>query len=154
MNNKHKRVAAYIRVGGGDTFQDMLDAEKTKFEKSIRKHETWEFAGCYADIGPADGQRPELQRLLEDCREGKIDTIVVKNTGRISKNLAEVIKIAMELMLLEPPVGIYFMEENSFTLSSNEIFCLGGLVAIEAEKLEQQNGKGSGDSPAEGDGDE
>ena len=151
MSDTPKKVAAYIRVGVSDAFKPALEAEKVKFEKSIRNHGTWEFAGCYADTGPASLESPELQHLMEDCRAGKIDIIITKGTSRMSKNLADIIKISMELMLLEPPVGIVFMEENCFTLQSNEIFCLGGFAAIEAEQIERRRGLRKPDG---GDGDE
>ena len=139
MNN-NKRVAAYIRVGGGGgTFAGMLETEKTQFETGIKNREDWEFAGCYADSCPVTGERPELMRLLDDCRAGKIDIIVTKGTSRISKNITEILHIALELaMLKNNPVGIYFMEEDSYTLSNTEIFCLGGLAAIESEKFNQK----------------
>ena len=129
------RVAAYIRVGGtGGTFANMLKSEKAQFEAGIKNHENWEFAGCYADSCPVTAERPELMRLLDECRAGNIDIIVTKGTSRIAKNPAEIVKIALELAMLKNPVGIYFMEEDSYTLSSVEIFCLGGLAAIESEK--------------------
>ena len=151
MNDAPKKVAAYIRVGVSDAFKPALEAERIKFEKSIRNHESWEFAGCYADTGPASLESPELQRLMEDCRAGRIDIIITKGTSRMSRSLADIIKISMELMLLEPPVGIVFMEENCFTLQSTEIFCLGGFAAIEAEQMEQRKGI---DNPDKGNDDE
>ena len=137
LENK-KRVASYIRVGGKDNaFIQMIGAEKEQFEAGIKNHENWEFAGCYADSCPATGERSELMRLLDDCRAGKIDIIVTKGTSRISKKPTEIVNIALELAMLKNPVGIYFMEEDSYTLSSVEIFCLGGLAAIESEKQNQ-----------------
>jgi len=150
MSDTPKKVAAYIRVGASEAFKSVLEAERVKFEKSIRNHETWEFAGCYADTGPASLESPELQRLMEDCRAGRIDIIITKGTSRMSKNLADIIRISMELMLLEPPVGIVFMEENCFTLQSNEIFCLGGFAAIEAEQMDRRKEL---NNPDGGDGD-
>ena len=77
--------------------------------------------------------------MLNDCRAGKIDIIVTKGTSRISKNVTEVINIALELaMLKNNPVGIYFMEEDCYTLSGTEIFCLNGLAAIESAKHNQK----------------
>jgi DNA invertase Pin-like site-specific DNA recombinase len=139
------RVAAYIRVGGTDgAFAKMLETEKVQFEAGIKSHDNWEFAGCYADSCPVTEKRPELMRLLDDCRAGEIDIIVTKSTSRISKKPMEIINIALELAMLKNPVGIYFMEEDSYTLSSVEIFCLGGLAAIESEK-QNQKGKEAND---------
>ena len=133
------RVAAYIRVSGaGGAFSKMLETEKTQFETGIKNHANWTFTGCYADSCPVTGERPELARLLDDCRADNIDIIVTKGTSRISKKPAEIVKIALELAMLKNPVGIYFMEEDCFTLSSVEIFCLGGLAAIESEKRSQE----------------
>ena len=146
MLDKNKRVAAYIRVGGKDgAFTKILDTEKAQFEAGIRNHENWTFAGCYSDSCPATGERPELNRLLDDCRAGYIDIIVTKSTSRISKNATEIINIALQLAMLKNPVGIYFMEEDSYTLSSVEIFCLGGLAAIESEKRSQAETEVSAD---------
>ena len=79
---KRKRVAAYARVSlDKDTMLHSLAAQVGYYNEYIQKHPEWEFAGVYADegISGTKANRPEFQRLLDDCRAGKIDLILVKS---------------------------------------------------------------------------
>lgn len=70
-----KKVAAYARVSSGkDAMLHSLSAQISYYSEFIQKHKGWEYAGVYADeaiTGTKDG-REEFQRLLSDCRAGKI----------------------------------------------------------------------------------
>ncbi|MFS9089652.1 recombinase family protein [Streptococcus infantis] len=44
--------------------------------------------------------------MLEDCRQGKIDLILVKSISRFARNQLDFISIYRELKALPHPVGI------------------------------------------------
>ena len=69
-------VAAYARVSSGkDAMLHSLAAQVSYYSRLISEHPGWRFAGVYADealTGTKDA-REEFQRMLTDCREGKIE---------------------------------------------------------------------------------
>ena len=79
----------------------------------IAEKEDWEFAGLYADegvTGTSTAKREDFQRLLADCRAGKIDRILVKSISRFARNTADCIQTVRELRTLG--VSVYFEKED------------------------------------------
>ena len=77
-----KRVAAYARVSSGkDAMLHSLSAQVSYYSESIQKHSGWEYKGVYSDeaITGTKEFRAEFQRLLEDCRNDKIDMVITKS---------------------------------------------------------------------------
>ena len=71
-----KRVAAYARVSSGkDAMLHSLSAQVDYYSRFIRRNAVWEYCGVYADEAytGTKNERPEFQRLLTDCRAGKLD---------------------------------------------------------------------------------
>ena len=86
---KRKRVAAYARVSmGKDTMLHSLAAQVSYYSDLIQRNPEWEYAGVYADTGLTGTKenRPEFQRMLAECREGKVDLILVKSIPRFARN--------------------------------------------------------------------
>ena len=70
-----KNVAAYARVSSGkDAMLRSLAAQVSYYSQMIREQPGWRFAGVYADeaITGTKDTREEFQRLLADCRAGRI----------------------------------------------------------------------------------
>ena len=71
------RVAAYCRVStDSDAQLESLEAQKQHYENYITTHNDWTFAGLYFDegiSGTKKEKRPELNKLILDCKDGKID---------------------------------------------------------------------------------
>lgn len=110
------RVAAYCRVSTDREMQaTSFELQRQEYKELIQREEEWEFAGIYADEGisgtSAEG-RPGFLRMIQDCREGKLDLILVKNVSRFMRNQVPCIAYARELENLSPPVGILFETEN------------------------------------------
>ena len=86
---KLKRVAAYARVSSGrEAPLHSLSAQISQYSGMIQKTPGWQYAGVYADealTGTKDS-RGEFQRLLADCRAGKIDMIITKSVSRFARN--------------------------------------------------------------------
>lgn len=108
------RVAAYCRVSTSNTDQlESLETQKSHYESWIKLHSEWEYAGLYYDSGITGTKaycREGLQNMLQSCRIGKIDHILVKSISRFSRNTTDCLAIVREL--LEMGVTIYFEKEN------------------------------------------
>lgn len=74
-----KRVAAYCRVSTDSEEQlTSYQNQMRVYTEMIAANKEWEFAGLYADEGISGtraDKRPEFQRMIRDCQNGKIDTL-------------------------------------------------------------------------------
>jgi hypothetical protein len=57
-------------------------------------------------------------RLLDDCFSGKISLIITQKVTNVTRNPNEITFLARTLATQKPPVGIYFVNENMYTLAS------------------------------------
>lgn len=117
---KLKRVAAYARVSSGkDAMLHSLSAQVSEYSKRIQSHPGWQYAGVYADEAKTgtNDDRKNFQRLLNDCRLGKVDMIITKTISRFARNTVTILQSVRELKALG--VDVYFEEQNIHTLSGN-----------------------------------
>lgn len=129
-----KRVAAYARVSSAkDAALHSVSAQISYYNEYITNHPGWDFAGIYADEGITGTKdaRPEFQRMLADCRAGKIDMVITKSITRFARNTVTLLETVRELKLLG--VGVYFEEQGIYSLSSNGEVMLT-LLAMHAEE--------------------
>ena len=100
---KARRVAAYARVSSDkDTMLHSLAAQVDYYSTYIRHHPGWAYVGVYADeakTGTRDS-RENFQRMLADCRAGKIDHIITKSVSRFSRNTVTLLETIRELVRL------------------------------------------------------
>ena len=132
---KPKRVAAYARVSSGKFSMVMSLAAQTSYYSDLIQHQNGTvFVGIYADEGITGTKedRPEFQRLMEDCRAGKIDVIYTKSTSRLARNTVLLLKTVRELKLLG--VDIYFEKENIHSLSTEGELLLTILASYAQEE--------------------
>ena len=95
---KHRqlRVAAYCRVS--TDFEEQLNSyenQKAFYTDMIGKNPEWTLAGIYADEGISGTlaeKRPDFQRMISDCLDGKIDYVIVKAVSRFARNTSECLK--------------------------------------------------------------
>lgn len=116
---KALRVAAYARVSTGkDTMLHSLSAQVSYYSGMIQKHPGWLYCGVYVDeaLTGTKGGRPEFQKMLDDCRNGKLDLILTKSISRFARNTVTLLETVRELKSLG--VDVYFEEQNIHTLSS------------------------------------
>lgn len=102
---QRKRVAAYARVSSGkDAMLHSLSAQISYYNDYIGNRGDWELAGIYADeaLTGTKEDRPEFQRMLADCRDGKIDMVITKSLTRFARNTVTLLATVRELKLLEP----------------------------------------------------
>ena len=132
---KKKRVAAYARVSNGkETMLHSLSAQVSYYSGLIQKTPDWDYAGVYADeaISGTKNTRGEFQRMLADCRAGKIDMIITKSISRFARNTVTTLKAIRELRLIG--VDVYFEEQNIHTLGEEGEFILTLLAAYAEEE--------------------
>ena len=89
------------------------------YREFISKHEEYELVDIYADEGISatnTKKRDAFNRLIQDCRAGKVDRILVKSISRFARNTLDCIKYVRELK--ELGVGVTFEKENIDSLDS------------------------------------
>ena len=108
------RVAAYARVSSDSDDQiNSYLAQVDYYAKYIASKADWELVDVYADeglTGMETRRREEFNRMIADCRDGRIDRILVKSVSRFARNQEDYIYYMRELMCLG--VTICFEKEN------------------------------------------
>ena len=111
----HKKVAAYCRVSIQQEIQfHSLEAQAEYFREFIGQHSQWELVGIYADqaSGRNNVHMKEFQRMMADCRAGKIDLILVKSISRLGRNTVQLLQACDMLNTLQ--VEVYFEIEKLY----------------------------------------
>lgn len=106
--NNRKRVACYTRVSGpGQTFEDKAfgPAIQRNAIKAFAESQGWEIIELFEDLAVTGTvlQRPALQRMIEDGKNGKFDLILVHRIDRMSRSLKELLKLVEDIL---EPMGI------------------------------------------------
>ena len=119
------RTAAYARVSSSkDAMLHSLSAQVSYYNKLIQSNPEWLFCGVYADealTGTKDN-RENFQRLLSECRAGRIDLIITKSISRFARNTVTLLETVRELK--ELGVDVYFEEQNIHSISPDGEFML------------------------------
>ena len=111
----HRKVAAYCRVSTQQEIQHhSLDAQREYYEKRINSNPGWEFVCIYADEASGRNNRKmyDFQRMMDDCRSGKIDLIITKSISRLGRNTLQFLNACEELKSLD--VDAYFEVEKLY----------------------------------------
>ena len=95
------RCAVYTRKSSEEGLEqdfNSLDAQREACEAFVRsqKHEGWICLPEFYDDGGISGgtiERPALQRLLADIRQGKVHVVVVYKVDRLTRSLSDFAKI-------------------------------------------------------------
>ena len=130
------RVAAYARVSTDSSEQlNSLEAQKDYYEKKIKEDPSWALAGIYVDegiTGTSYHHRAEFQRMIEDCKQGKVDMVITKSVSRFARNTVDALKVIRELKDID--VGVFFERENVWTLDSKGEFLITLLTSLAQEE--------------------
>jgi len=132
---KPRRAAGYSRVSSGkDAMLHSLSAQVSYYSQLIQSTPGWVYAGVYADEAQTGTkhERPEFQRLLADCRAGKIDLVITKSVSRFARNTITTLETVRELRALG--VDVYFEEQRIHTLSAEGEFLLTLLASYAQEE--------------------
>lgn len=78
-----------------------LEAQEDICKGFIERHEGegWQHVQTYCDAGLSGGntERPALQRMLRDAREGKLDCVVVFKLDRLARNHRDFVNLLAEM---------------------------------------------------------
>lgn len=142
LSKNKLRVAAYARVSTDSDDQLIsLKAQREHYENYIKSNPEWEFAGLYYDegiSGTSKEKRPELLRMIRDCKKGRIDFIITKSISRFARNTVDCLELVR--MLIDIGVYIYFEKENINTGDMEGelmLSILSGFAAEESASLSQ-----------------
>lgn len=94
-------MAAYCRVST-DQEEQLLSYENqvNYYTNYISENPLYEYAGTYADEGISGTntkKRDEFNRMIADCRSGKIDMIITKPISRFARNTLDCLNYVREL---------------------------------------------------------
>ena len=127
------RFAAYCRVSSDSEDQlHSFAAQIRYYSEYERKHPEYTLVDIYADEGLTGTdmkKRDELNRLICDCKKGKIGRIIVKSISRFARNTEELLTILR--MLKSLGVSVYFEEQGIDTdkLNMEMIVTFPGMAA-------------------------
>ena len=136
------RCAAYCRVSSDS--EDQLNsfmAQTRYYEKAFEGSKTEQLVDIYADegiTGTREDKRDEFQRMIKDCRRGKIDRIYTKSISRFARNTKDCLKNIRELKSLG--ITVFFEKENIDTAKLTDemmITIMGGLAQEESTSISQ-----------------
>ena len=107
------RMAAYCRVSSNSADQLNSYAMQVRhYTDHVSAHPGWILVDIYADklTGTEAETREEFQRMLADCKRGKIDRILVKSVSRFARNTSDCLTVIRLLKSLG--VTVLFEKEN------------------------------------------
>ena len=140
--NRTIRCAAYCRVSSDS--EDQLNsfmAQLKYYENFLADSKTETLINVYADegvTGTREDKREDFQRMMSDCRKGKIDRIYTKSISRFARNTKDCLKNIRELKSLG--ITVFFEKENIDTANMTDemmITIMGGLAQEESTSLSQ-----------------
>lgn len=136
------RCAAYCRVSSDSEEQlNSFMAQTRYYEKAFEKSDREQLVDIYADegiTGTREDNRDEFQRMISDCRKGRIDRIYTKSISRFARNTKDCLKNIRELKSLG--ITVLFEKENIDTANMTDemmITIMGGLAQEESTSISQ-----------------
>lgn len=131
-------MAAYCRVSTKQDEQlNSYEVQKQYYTEKINSEPKWCLAGIYADkgiTGTSTKNRDEFNKMIRDCKKGKIDRIITKSISRFARNTLDCLKYVR--MLKELNVDIYFEEQGIHSTEPGAEFYItiyGSIAQSESE---------------------
>ena len=115
------KVGVYIRYFNQTKYENYLSYHKKQFVDTIALCPKWTLVDFYIDggsVAPNMESALEWSRLLNDCMGGKVNLIITQKVSNVSRNPFEIAFCSRMLAATNPPIGIYFISEDIYTLAS------------------------------------
>lgn len=135
------RVAYYPRVSS-KSFDQLLSLNTMiKDAKEQAQANDWEIVDIYVEegvSGVSTAKRPQLNRMLQDCKAGKIDKVIIKSVSRLGRNVVELMEIAHTLR--ETNVAVFFDTDRIDTTQDYDplLLSMKAMIAeIESKNISQ-----------------
>ena len=129
------RVCAYARVSSNkEAMLHSLSTQVSHYSGYIQQNSQWEYAGVYVDeaITGTKDNRADFQRMVADCRAGKIDMVITKSISRFARNTVTLLETVRELKALG--IDVYFEEQNIHSISEGGELMLSILASYAQEE--------------------
>lgn len=130
------RVAAYCRVSTDGADQaNSLESQRRYFEAAIRHNPLWELTAIYADSGASGTstkKREGFLQMLQDAQGHAFDLLLTKEISRFARNTLDGIYYTRQLK--EWGIGVYFLNDNIYTLDADAELRLTILASIAQEE--------------------
>ena len=148
-------VKLYCRVSTKQ--EEQLNSYETQvryYTDRINREPGWKLAGIYADkgiTGTSMKKRDEFNKLIRQCKRGKVDMIIVKSISRFARNTLDCLKITR--MLRELKVDVYFEEQNLHSIDPSSEFYIsiyGSVAQSESENISHNVAWGKARSAKDG----
>lgn len=113
-----KHVVIYARVSSNSMEQlESLKAQISGLVGFVSWHNNWKLVDIHIDIASSKkgSARPAFHKMIEECRAGLTDIVVVKNISRLGRDTVEVLDAINTLK--EADVRIIFRQEELDTLT-------------------------------------
>ena len=97
---KNKNVGVYCRVSTRSMEQlHSLASQVSHFTQLIRRRRDWKLYDFYIDIasGADLDNRPEFRRMMNDCENGVVNTVITKSISRFGRNTEQAL-ISLRLL--------------------------------------------------------
>ena len=137
-NDVPQRVAVYARVSTDNIQQtSSYELQKKYYEEFVVHHPNWTLVKIYADEGISGtslAHRDEFNRMISDCRAGKIDMIITKSVSRFARNVVDCVSMVRTLAELTHPVGVFFESECIFSLKDDSQMALSFQATMAQEE--------------------
>ena len=106
------RIGVYCRVSTTNESQDdSLENQIGHYKDWITKVKEWTLVDIYADrVSGKSSNRPEFQRMLQDCHDGRINTIMTKSISRFGRNTVDTLEAIQRIKTVEVEVMKRFRE--------------------------------------------
>ena len=137
-NDVNQRVGVYVRVSTDDPRQTTsYELQKKYYEDFVVRHPKWTLVDIYADegiSGTSTKHRDEFNRMIAECKVGKIDLIITKSVSRFARNVVDFLGMVRMLSERNPPIGVFFEAENIFSLNETSNMALSFQATMAEEE--------------------
>ena len=135
------RIAAYCRVSSLSQEQmHSFDTQVEHYRTLFDKDDSVELVGIFSDAGISGTQsatREGFMRMIDDCRNGRIDQIWTKSVSRFGRNTVDTLIYTRELRSLG--IDVYFEKENIHTTEPGGEMLLTLLAAFAESEMESHS---------------
>lgn len=148
-----RRPAIYTRVSSGEQVDNTSLDEQERRCRALALSRDHKDALVYREEGVTGttADRPEWQRLLDDCRGGLVSTVYVLNWKRLARNARVGLEIAAQLEDLD--VGLVVVEadfDTSTPTGKMMRHMMVGFAAFDRDSIVEQMARGQHAMAAQG----
>jgi DNA invertase Pin-like site-specific DNA recombinase len=135
--NRNLRVTFYARVSTDNISQESsIVNQEEYFINYICSNRNWIYVPGYVDYGISGKsvrKRSSFLRMIHDGVSGNFDFILTKSVSRFARNTIDSIRYTD--LLKRNNVGVYFINDNINTLSSDSEFRLTLMASIAQDEI-------------------